>query len=334
MEFTKIPNLNKKVSRIGLGAWSIGGALWGGTDERQAIDTIHKALDIGINFIDTAPGYGNGASEEVVGKAIKEYGDRENIIIATKFGLNMETSNVFRDSRKAFIKKEIENSLRRLQVDYIDLYQAHWPDPTTPISETAQALKELLDEGKIKAIGVSNYTVDQMKEFKKTAPLHSDQPPFNILEREAEADVIPYCFKERLAIIGYSALCRGMLSGKMSKERKFGNDDVRKNFDPKFKEPQFSQYLECVDELKNWVQRKHRRPLVALAVRWVLDKNINVSLWGARKPEQLADLDKVFGWHLSKEDFAEIDEIINETVKDPVGPQFMAPPVRQTAEKH
>lgn len=328
MEYTTLPNIKNKASRIGLGTWSIGGSLWGGTNEQEAIETIRLALDKGINFIDTAPAYGKGASEIIVGKAIKKHGKRDQVILATKFGLNQETDNVFRDSRRASILKEIEDSLRRLQVDYIDLYQVHWPDPTTPLSETAIALNELLHQGKIKAIGVSNFSVEQMVEFREYAPIHSLQPPFNLFENGAQNE-LKYCLDEGIAVIGYSALCRGLLSGKMSKDREFKGDDLRKSMDPKFKEPLFSEYLQCAEALKAWVMNKYNRPLIALAIRWVLDSGVNIALWGARKPGQLNDIDAVLNWRLTDADFKEIDKIIKANVKHPVGPQFMAPPIRK-----
>jgi aryl-alcohol dehydrogenase-like predicted oxidoreductase len=334
MEYTVIPNIKNKISRVGLGTWAMGGSLWGGTDEKAAIKTIHQALDEGVNFIDTAPAYGNGESEKIVGRAIKEYGNREQIIIGTKVGLNQETENkVFRDSRSKSILKEVEDSLRRLQVEYIDLYQVHWPDPQTPISETAETLKKLLEQGKIRAIGVSNYSVEQMKEFRQTAPLSTSQFDFNIFERDYEKDVLPYCIKEKITTLGYSAICRGLLSGKMKKDREFKGDDLRKGMDPKFQEPHFSDYVNCADALKKWVKDKYMQPLIALAIRWVLDKGVNIALWGARSPDQLNDLEKVFGWKLTPEDIKEIDKIVAEHVKHPADTKFMAPPLREEAAK-
>ena len=333
MEYTNIPNIKQKVSRIGLGTWAIGGWMWGGTDDKEAIATIHHALDKGINLIDTAPVYGFGHSEDIVGKAIKEYGNRDKIIIATKAGLYWENGKVFRDASKERIAKEIKDSLYRLQVDYIDLYQVHWPDPNTPISETAEALNKLLKEGTIRAIGVSNFTVEQMDTFRKIAPLHSDQPPFNLFEREIEKTILPYCLKNNIATLGYGSLCRGLLSGKMHQGQKFEGDDIRK-IDPKFQEPRFSQYLKCVEKLQQWAQQKHKRPIISLAVRWILDKGINVALWGARRPDQLNDIDSVFGWKLNDDDFKEIDKILAETVTSPIGPEFMAPPAREKAAKN
>ena len=331
MEFTNIPHIKQKVSRVALGTWAIGGWMWGGTDEQKAIAAIHRALDLGINIIDTAPVYGFGQSEEIVGKAIKQYGNRDKIIIATKAGLAWENQHLYRDSSRARIHKEIKDSLKRLQVDYIDIYQVHWPDVDHPISETAATLKELLDAGTIRAIGVSNYAEDQMAEFRKVAPLHVNQLPFNLFERELEKSVLAYCQKNGLATLGYGPLCRGLLSGKMGKHTTFQGDDMRKKMDPKFQPPRYTEYLNAVERLQSWVQRKHQRSLLALAIRWVLDKGINTALWGARTPEQLAAIDSLWDWKLNSEDFKEIDQILAETILHPIGPEFMAPPLHRIA---
>ena len=218
--------------------------------------------------------------------------------------------------------------MRNLQVDYIDLYQVHWPDPHTPQDETAALLKELLDQGKIRSIGVSNYTLQEINAFRKVAPIHAIQHPFNIFEREAEETVLAYCKKEKIASLGYSSLCRGLLTGTLTEDFEF--EDLRKNFDPKFRKPYFSQYLICVGRLEQWVKDKYNRSLVALAVRWSLDKGVNVALWGARKPEELKPIQEVMGWKLSENDFIEIDQIISETIHDPIGLEFMSPPHRKT----
>jgi aryl-alcohol dehydrogenase-like predicted oxidoreductase len=325
MEFTHIPHLKTDVSRIGLGTWAIGGWMWGGTDEKNAISTILQALDKGINLIDTAPVYGFGTSEEIVGKALKQYGKRERVVLATKVGLNWKDGKPFRDSSKKRIMKEIEDSLRRLQVDYIDLYQVHWPDPKTPIAETAEVLGQLLKEGKIRAIGTSNYSVEEMETFQKTAPLHAAQPPFNLFEKEADQMILAYCKKNHLATLGYGALCRGLLSGKMRSDTQFKGDDLRKS-DPKFQPPRYAEYLACVKRLDQWAQQHYQRSILSLAVRWVLDKGISVALWGARNPDQLNAIESVWGWKLKPEDFKEIDDILSETISKPIGAEFMAPP--------
>jgi aryl-alcohol dehydrogenase-like predicted oxidoreductase len=327
MEFAEIPNIKRPASRIGLGTWAMGGSLWGDSNVQDSINTIHRALELGINVIDTAPGYGFGQSEEIIGKALKESGNREKVIIANKFGLNLETkTNVFRDSRPQSILAEIEASLKRLQTDYIDLYQVHWPDLHTPQPQTAQVLLDLLHAGKIRAIGVSNYTLEQIHDFTKVAPIHAIQFPFNIFEREAEATVLSYCQEHNLAALGYSSLCRGLLTGTLKEDDEF--EDLRKNWDPKFKKPHFPQYLICVGRLQQWVADKYQRPLICLAIRYSLDKGVNIALWGARKPEELDPIADILDWKLTEEDFQEIDQIIRETITDPIGPQFMSPPIR------
>src|SRR6476646_2962213 len=178
-------------SRIGLGTWAMGGWMWGGTDEAQSIATIRSAIDRGVTLIDTAPVYGFGRSEEIVGKAL-EGSLRQKVTIATKVGLAWKDGAVYRDSRPARIRKEIEDSLRRLRTDVIDLYQVHWPDLQTPIEETARTLEDLRRQGKIRAIGVSNFSPAQMERFRVEARLDAVQPPYNLFERDIEADVLPY----------------------------------------------------------------------------------------------------------------------------------------------
>lgn len=325
MEYTTISNIKQKISRIGLGTWSIGGFMWGGTDEKDAIDTILKALDLGINLIDTAPAYGFGISEEIVGKALKRWGKRDQVIVATKVGLNWEKNKVFRDCSKKRVLQEIEDSLRRLQVDCIDLYQVHWPDPLTLIPETAELLKLLQKQGKILAVGVSNFSIEQMDEFREKCSIDTHQPPFNIFEKEIENNVLEYCQARKISTLGYGPLCRGLLSGRMHINTQFKHDDIRK-IDPKFKFPRYEEYLKCVDLLNDWSQSKYKKSIASLAFRWVLDKGINVALWGARKPEQLDLIDTIWGWKLTADDMREIDQIVVETIPDPVGPEFMAPP--------
>lgn len=325
MEYVNIKNIHFPVSRLGLGTWAIGGSLWGGTDKEESIKTILQAIEKGINLLDTAPAYGNGESEEIVGAALKQYKKRDSLVIATKFGLQIE-GNTVRDLRKASILKELDASLKRLHVDYIDLYQAHWPDPKAPIEELAEAINLMLSQGKIRAAGVCNFSIEEMNDLKTLAPFASSQFPFNLYEQE-QASLIDYCKKEKLTSIGYGSICRGMLSGKMSKKRHFPEDDLRSGMDPKFKEPHFSQYLEANQKLEEWLQKKHQNPLIALAMRWVLDKGIDIALWGARKPSQLENLDRVFDWTLDASDFQEIDEIL-QVIQDPASNDFMGPPLR------
>ncbi len=305
--------------------------MWGGSNENDAVSTIHAALERGINLIDTAPVYGFGRSEEIVGKALAIGGRRKRVFIATKVGLDWKDGKPFRNASKARIIKEAEDSLRRLQTDVIDLYQVHWPDPHTPIAEVAEAMGELYRAGKIRAIGVSNFSPAQMTEFRKVAPLHAAQPPYNLFERAIEQDVLPYCRAQKIAVLAYGSLCRGLLSGGMSKSTRFTGDDLRKN-DPKFLSPRFEQYLAAVERLDHFAQERYGRGVIQLAVRWVLDRGeANIALWGARRADQLSPIADVAGWHIDDAAMAEIDLILRETIKDPIGPEFMAPPDRLAA---
>lgn len=324
-ETLRIPGIDTPVSRIGLGTWAIGGWMWGGTDEARSIETIRGAVRGGINLIDTAPVYGFGRSEEIVGKALE--GIRDQAVIATKVALEWPNEEVRRNASAARIRQEVEDSLRRLRTDRIDLYQVHWPDPQVAHEETAGELERLRQEGKILAIGVSNYSPEQLEAFRQFANLSTVQPPYSLFERAIEADVLPYAQRHGLVVLAYGALCRGLLSGRMNAETKFEGDDLRQG-DPKFQAPRFAQYLAAVEALTAFARERHGKSVLALAVRWILDQGPTIALWGARKPEQLQGLDEAFGWRLSAEDLAAIDAILDEHVKDPVGPEFMAPPLR------
>lgn len=326
VETLTIQGISRPVSRIALGTWAIGGWMWGGSDESKAIATIRSAVERGINLIDTAPVYGFGNSEEIVGKALEEI--RDKAVIATKVALDWNDDGPFRNATPARIRQEIEDSLRRLKTDHIDLYQVHWPDPLTPIDETARELEKLRQEGKVLALGVSNFSPEQMDAFRDVAPLAAVQPPYNLFERDIEKDVLPYAKDHGLAVLAYGALCRGLLAGKMSPSTRFDGDDLRK-VDPKFQSPRFEQYLAAVAALEDYARARHDKTVLALAIRWILDKGPTIALWGARKPEQIEGVDEAFGWSLSQEELDEIDKILTRHVTDPVGPEFMAPPTRK-----
>lgn len=331
METRTIDTLNREVSRIGLGAWAIGGFMWGGTDEKDSIGAILAALDKGIDVIDTAPAYGFGKSEELVGRALKEWGKREEVVVSTKCGLEWdEEGNIVRNSTRERIMQEIDDSLRRLQTDYVDIYFIHWPDPLIPCDEAAETMNELFRARKIRAIGVSNFTVKQMDAFRQAAPLAIIQPPFNLFELEFELQGRPYSEEHGIATMTYGTLCRGLLSGHMSKDREFKGDDLRQ-IDPKFREPRFNQYLAAAEQLDAYIRKRYGRGVAELAVRWVLDHGADIALWGARRPEQLEPLDGVQGLTLTDEDNDQIEKILQGTIKDPVGPEFMAPPPRPEA---
>ena len=317
-------------SRVGMGTWAIGGWMWGGSEERQSIAAILAALDHGINLIDTAPAYGFGRAEEIVGKAMAEGDCRARTIIATKVGLGWSDGRVFRDATRARILNEIDDSLRRLKTDYIDIYQVHWPDPLVAVEESAEAMQTLLMHGKIRAIGVSNFSIEQMERFRRVAPIHVLQSPYNLFERQIEAEVLPYCRENNIATFGYGALCRGLLSGRMRNDTVFQGDDLRR-IDPKFQGRRFEQYLTAAQRLDHLAQRRFGKRLIHLAARWVLDRGVTTALWGARRADQLQAVDEVMGWRIDDSAMVEIDRILDDTIADPIGAEFMAPPARRVA---
>ncbi|MFY9805301.1 MAG: aldo/keto reductase [Candidatus Acidiferrales bacterium] len=331
MEYQLISGTNMNVSRIAQGTWAIGGWMWGGTDEKESIRTIHAALDKGINLIDTAPVYGFGVSEEIVGKAIAQRGQREKVFIATKVGLEWHDGSVTRNSSPARIRQEIHDSLQRLGTDYIDIYQVHWPDQAVPIEETARTMHALLQEGLIRAIGVSNFSAQQMSQFMSACELHTVQPPYNLFEREVEKDVLPFVRERNLSAFAYGPLCRGLLTGTMHPNAKFTGDDLRQS-DPKFQPPRFAQYLQAVQQLDELAQKRYGKRVMDLAVRWVLDQpGIITALWGARHPEELEAVPGTLDWKLDADALAEINRILQQAIPEPVGPEFMAPPARSAA---
>ncbi|AEK58091.1 MULTISPECIES: aldo/keto reductase [Acidithiobacillus] len=330
MEYADIASLHQ-VSKIALGTWAIGGWMWGGSDERDAMATIHRALDLGINAIDTAPVYGFGRAEDIVGKAIRQIPVSERPYVATKVGLTWRDGKVFRDSRPARLRQEVEDSLRRLGIDHIDLYFVHWPDRQSDFAEAAQTLESLRREGKIREIAVSNFQPADMQKFLQGTGIAANQLPYNLFERGIEKEILPFCHERRIPIVAYGALCRGLLSGKMTAGRTFDGDDLRR-VDPKFQAPHFQHYLAAAGQLDTLAHRLGHS-LLGLALRWLLDQpDVVCALWGARRPEQLENLEEALGWHLDADNLREIDDILQKNIPDPVGPEFMAPPEERPAD--
>jgi aryl-alcohol dehydrogenase-like predicted oxidoreductase len=333
METTTIAG--EQVSRIGLGTWEIGGLDWGAIPDEVAITTCLGALERGINLIDTAPIYGHGRSEEIIGKAMRAHGRRDAFYIATKAGLDWNERGVFANSTAPRLQAELEGSLRRLGTDYIDLYQVHWPDTRTPIAETAALLAGFQREGKVRALGVSNFSIAQMKEFRSVTPLASNQPPYNLFDRAIDEEGVEapsireWCKEHDVAILNWSTLCRSLLTGRVERGMTFEPGDIRR-VDPKFQEPRFSQYRSAVERLAALAKERYGKSVLELAVRWVLDRpGVSVALWGARSPQQLDAVSGVLGWKLDAASMAEIDRIVNESVTDPVGPEYLTPRVRE-----
>ncbi len=326
MEFFALNGV--RVSRIGLGTWAIGGTEWGQVSERDAVDTCLAIFHHGINLIDTAPIYGHGRAEDIISKAMREHGDRSSFYVATKAGLEWNESGVYANSTPSRLRLELEDSLRRLGTDYIDLYQVHWPDTTIPIEQVAELMRHFYEEGKIRAIGVSNFSPAQMDAFRAIAPLHANQPPYNLFERAIDDEILPYCRNHGIAVLTYSSLCRSLLAGRLTKGTNFAEGDIRRE-DPKFQPPRFEQYLNAVARLDTFAQKRYGKRVLELALRWVLDRpGISAALWGAKRPDQLAAIEGVMNWQLDESAMLEIDAMVQESVTDPVGPEYLTPAVR------
>ncbi|MCX7797324.1 MAG: aldo/keto reductase [Melioribacter sp.] len=300
------------ITVIGFGAWAIGGPWqygWGKVDDDESIKAIHTALDNGINWIDTAAVYGFGHSEEVVGKAIK--GIRNEVFIATKCGMvNDGKGNAVINLRPESIRKEIEESLRRLQTDYIDLYQFHWPDPNTPVEDSWGTMIELQKEGKVKYIGVCNFNVELLDKCMKIQQVQSLQPPYSLLRRDIEKEILPYCKKNEIGVIVYSPMQAGLLSGKFDINKIAEDDWRRKN--RFFQEPFLSKALEFVERIRP-IAEKYNKTVGNLAVAWVLkNEAVTAAIVGARTSQQVLENINADNFDLSNDDMKTIADILEE----------------------
>lgn len=325
VEKVRFGQTDLEVSEVVLGTWVTGGWAWGGSDEKDSTMAILRALELGINFIDTAPVYGFGKSELIIGQALREWGTTKGIVLATKCGLEWdEKENIRRNASPERIRKEVEDSLKRLGVDRIDLYQIHWPDPHTPFETSMETMVKLREEGKIRYIGLSNFNREQIESCLKAGPVHSLQPPYNLFEREAEKEILPFCKEKGIATLVYGGLCRGLLTGKFTGEEKFPKGDLRRG-DPKFKPDRFKQYTKAVDELKK-LAAKYNKTMAQFALRWALQQpGVTTVIAGARTAQQVEDNAGVSGWLIEDRDLKKVEEILRKHIKTPVGPEFMAP---------
>jgi len=297
------------VSRLVQGTWVTGGWAWGGSDEDEALRAILRAFELGINFIDTAPVYGFGKSEQIVGRAIEQWG-RGKVVVATKCGLEWdEGRRIRRNSRPGRLMYEAEESLRRLGVDRIDLLQIHWPDSEVPWSDSVDALIRLRDRGKIRCFGLSNFSREQIVEWLRTGPVYSLQPPYNLLERQAESEVLPFCIENEIPTMAYGGLCRGLLTGKFGGDEIFAKGDLRRN-DPMFKGERFRQYVEAVNEIKEIAADYGRSP-AQFALRWAIQRpGVTCVIAGARTAKQAEDNAGALGWEIDSGDLRRVDEIL------------------------
>ncbi|MHC1744129.1 MAG: aldo/keto reductase [Syntrophobacteraceae bacterium] len=325
MERVRFGKTDLEVSPIVLGTWVTGGWAWGGADEDAAVGALLRAFELGINFVDTAPVYGFGKSEGLVGKAIREWGHRDELVVATKCCLEWdEKERIGRNSSPQQIRQEIDDSLARLGVEKIDLYQIHWPDSKTPFEASMEVLIRLQEAGKIRYIGLSNFNVSQIEACLEHGEVVSLQPPFNLFERGAEQDILPFCLKNGIATLVYGGLCRGMLTGKFKGDEQFPRGDLRRG-DPKFKPDRFKQYVKAVEDLRK-LAASYGKSVAQFALRWALQQpGVTTVIAGARTAAQVEDNAGVAGWKIAPEDLGKVDAILSRHIKTPVGPEFMAP---------
>jgi len=314
LKTTALGHTGLQITRVGFGAWAIGGGGWqfgwGPQQDEESIATIHRALELGLNWIDTAAGYGFGHSEEVVGRALQGLDERPYVF--TKASLvpgpdGRVLNNLKRDS----ILREAEDSLKRLGVEAIDVYQIHWPNPEDDIEEGWSAFAELKEQGLVRYIGVSNFDVDQLKLIQSIAPVDTLQPPYSLIAREVENEILPYTEREGIGVIAYSPMGSGLLTGAMTRERieSLPEDDWRKHSE-RFQEPQLSRHLALVERLKNVAARLDTTP-GAVAIAWTLNHPaVDAAIVGFRRSKQVEELIDAAGLELSDADMAEIEKAI------------------------
>ncbi len=324
MQPRNLGNSTVAVTPIAFGAWAIGGWMWGGADERDALRAIRAAVDRGMTTIDTAPVYGLGKSEELIALALEDV-PRDRYQILTKYGLNWETDEgelffedptmplkMYKFASKKRVKQECEKSLKRLRTDVIDLYQIHWPDPTTPIAETMEAVADLQREGKIRAAGVCNYSADQVREARETITIVSDQVPYSMVKRDIEGDLIPYAVESDLSILAYSPLQRGLLTGKFSRDRKFNPGDSRK--DSRHFTPENIDRVQVFLKQLRPIAEAHNATIAQVVLAWTLrQRGITCVLAGARNENQVAENIRAAELTLSDEEVTTLTARLEES---------------------
>src|SRR5438270_2462283 len=316
MQTRQLGRTELNITPIGLGAWAMGGgnwaSAWGPQDDGESIATIHRAIDLGINWIDTAAVYGLGHSEEVVGKTLKELSDRPYVFTKCSRVWN-DKGEITGSLKGQSIRRELEASLQRLQTDVIDLYQIHWPDPDPDLEEGWSTMAKLQQEGKVRYIGVSNFNVEQMQRAMRIASISSLQTEYSLINREAEKEILPFCLEHRIGVIVYSPMASGLLSGSMTRERiaAMPEDDWRKH-DPEFQEPRLSRNLALAEKL-NEIGFTHNRIPGEVAIAWTLhNPAVTGAIVGARRPEQIENLVGAAEFRLSDVELSELNEFLSE----------------------
>ncbi|SMO54181.1 aldo/keto reductase [Fodinibius sediminis] len=330
MKYRTLGNTDLKLSAVTFGAWATGGWMWGGTEQNNSVDAIRAAFDHGVTSIDTAPVYGQGLSEKIVGEAISSI-PREKLQILTKFGLRWDTDkghfrfasvdndgnpiDVHEYAAKESIIRECEQSLRRLDTDYIDLYQIHWPDPTTPIEETMEAVSRLKEQGKVREAAVCNYNVEQMKESDNYINIASNQVPYSMLRRDIEEDIVPYCVEHGKGILAYSPLQRGLLTGKMEAGQDFAEGDARPE-SPYYSDENIRRTNAFLDNIRP-IAEKHDATLAQLTIQWTIQQpGITIALVGARNVEQATQNAGAADIELTEEEITAINSELDKLELD------------------
>jgi aryl-alcohol dehydrogenase-like predicted oxidoreductase len=312
MRYVRLGKTNLEVSAIAFGSWAFGGD-WGNFDVGEAKGAIHRALDLGITLFDTAQAYGFGVSERLLADALWERVSRAHVKVATKGGLRMEGDRLVRDASPRWLRQGVESSLRNLRRDYIDLYQVHWPDPQTPAEETAAVLEDLVREGKIRHVGVSNYDVKQMDELARHGRVETLQPPYHMFRRDIEEEILPYTARHDIGVLVYGPLAHGLLGGRMSPGMAFARDDWRSHSSD-FTGERFRRNLHVVRRLKD-VAGQRGMSLSQLAVAWTLSHPaVHVAIVGARGASHLDETAAAADIVLSHDDRRRIDEILSAAV--------------------
>jgi aryl-alcohol dehydrogenase-like predicted oxidoreductase len=330
MERLRLGKTDLQVSPIAFGTWSFGGE-WGQFDSDEATATIGRALELGITLFDTAQGYGFGAAERLLGEALWARARRDDVLVATKGGLRRKGDRLLRDASAGWLREGVESSLRNLGTDYIDLYQVHWPDEHTPAEKTAAGLEDLVREGKIRHVGVSNYDVKQMEELARFGRLETLQPPYHLFRREIEDEILPYTMDHDIGVLVYGAMAHGLLTGTMTPETRFGADDWRST-SPDFADDTFRRNLAVVEQLKTIAQQRGVT-LPQLAVAWTLaSPAVEVTIVGARRPVHLEESAAAADIELTPEDLAAVDAVLADAT--PVwGPHPEGMPTKEGATR-
>ncbi|OUL22544.1 aldo/keto reductase [Nostoc sp. 106C] len=316
MKTKQLGNSELQITPIGFGAWAIGGGDWafgwGAQDDQQSIAAINRALDLGVNWIDTAAIYGLGHSEEIVAKALKGRAERPYIFTKCSMIWN-EKGEIGRSLKADSVRREVEASLRRLNIETIDLYQIHWPNPDAELEEGWKTLSQLKDEGKVRYIGVSNFNVEQLKRAQEIAPITSLQPPYSLVKRDVEKDILPFCKENNIGVIVYSPMQSGLLTGAMTSERvaNLPDDDWRKN-SSEFQEPRLSRNLKLVEMLQH-IGQQHGRSPGEVAIAWTLNNPaVTAAIVGGRNSKQVEGIIGASEFRLNEQELKEIQAFLHK----------------------